>query len=88
MSKIVATIKIFPEDILISPKMLKTNIESAMPKRVSIHRIDEEPIAFGLIALIAYIVMPETSGILDEVEAAINGIKGVSQVETLLVRKI
>ncbi|GAH08575.1 unnamed protein product, partial [marine sediment metagenome] len=68
MSKIVATIKIFPEDIIISPKKLKTSIESALPKSVSIHRIDEEPIAFGLIALIAYIVMPEISGILDKVE--------------------
>jgi elongation factor 1-beta len=88
MSKIVVTIKIFPEDVIISPKTLKTRIENALPTSVSIHRIDEEPIAFGLIALIAYIVMPETSGILDEVESTLNAIKGVSQIETLLVRKI
>ncbi|UCH37529.1 MAG: elongation factor 1-beta [Candidatus Bathyarchaeota archaeon] len=88
MSKIVATIKIFPEDVIISPKVLKTRIENALPNNVSVHRIDEEPIAFGLIALIAYIVMPETSGVLDEVESALSGINGISQIETLLVRKI
>jgi elongation factor 1-beta len=88
MSKIVATIKIFPEDVIISPKVLKTRVENALPDNVSVHRIDEEPIAFGLIALIAYIVMPETSGVLDEVESALSEIKGISQIETLLVRKI
>ena len=45
MSKIVATFKIFPEDIIISPEALKTSIESALPNSVSIHRIDEEPCA-------------------------------------------
>jgi elongation factor 1-beta len=88
VNKIVATIKIFPEDIIISPKLLKTSIENALPKNVSLHRIDEEPIAFGLIALIAYVVMPETSGILDKVETVLSEIKGISQIETLLVRKI
>jgi len=88
MGQIVATLKIFPEDIIISPDEIKEEIKKVLPENVSIHRIDEDPIAFGLIALIAYIIMPDAGGIINEVEALIKEIKGVSQVESLLVRRI
>lgn len=88
MSRIVASMKIFPKDIIINSDELKEAIGRALPKSAFIHRIDEEPIAFGLVALIAHIVMPEMSGELDKVEEALRGVEGVSEVETLLVRKI
>jgi elongation factor 1-beta len=88
MGQIVATMKIFPEDIIISTDEIKNEIKKALPENVSIHRIDEEPIAFGLVALIAYLIMPDAGGIINEVEESIKGIKGVSQVEALLVRRI
>jgi elongation factor 1-beta len=88
MGQIVATLKIFPEDIIISPDEIKEEIKKVLPENVSIHRIDEDPIAFGLVALIAYIIMPDAGGIINEVEALIKEIKGVSQVESLLVRRI
>jgi len=48
----------------------------------------EEPIAFGLSALIAHIVLPEDrSGVLDEVESYLLKIKEVSQIETIMVRR-
>lgn len=88
MGQIVATLKIFPEDIIISPDEIKEEIKKVLPENVSIHRIDEDPIAFGLVALIAYIIMPDAGGIINEVEALIKEIKGVSQVESLLVRRV
>jgi elongation factor 1-beta len=88
MGQIVATLKIFPEDIIISPDEIKEEIKKALPENVSIHRIDEDPIAFGLVALIAHIIMPDAGGIINEVEALIKEIKGVSQVESLLVRRV
>lgn len=88
MAKIVASIKIFPEDV-IDPAKLKEAIEKVIPENVSIHRVDEEPIAFGLVALIVHVVMSEEGGDeLDIVEAALRRAKGVSEVETLLVRRI
>ncbi len=89
MGKIVASVKIFPEDIIISKEELKEAIAKAIPPGTSLYRIDEEPIAFGLVALIAHIIVPEEGG--DEVgkvEEALRGVKGVSQVETILVRRI
>ena len=87
MGQIVATMKIFPEDIVISPDEIKEKIKNALPKDVSIHRIEEDPIAFGLVALIVYIIMPDAGGVINEVEEIIKNIKGVSQVESLLVRR-
>lgn len=89
MGKIVASVKIFPEDIIIGKDELKEAIAKAIPQGASLYRIDEEPIAFGLVALIAHIIVPEEGG--DEVgkvEEALRGVKGVSQVETILVRRI
>ena len=88
MGRIVATVKVFPEDVVISPDELKGGIKAAVPEYASVHRIDEEPIAFGLVALIVQLVMPESGGKIDEVEEAIRGVKGVSEVETLMVRRI
>ena len=88
MGQIVVTLKIFPEDIIIRPDEIKQEIKGVLPEHVSIHRIDEEPIAFGLVALIVHIIMSDAGGIINKVEESIKGGKGVSQVETLLVRRI
>ena len=88
MGQIVATFKIFPEDIVISPDEIKEKIKKALPENVSVHRIDEDPIAFGLVALLVHIIMPDAGGVINEVEEIIKNVKGVSQVESQLVRRV
>ncbi len=89
MANIVATMKIYPEDIVIPPAELKAAIGKALPEGTSLYRIDEEPIAFGLVALIAHIIVPEEGGdAIGKVEEALRKVKGISEVETLLVRRI
>ena len=89
INKIVASIKIFPEDIIISTEDLKEAIKRAIPESASLYRIDEEPIAFGLVALIAHIILPDAGGDeLSKAEETLRKVKGVSEVETLLVRRI
>ena len=88
MGQIVATMKVFPKDIVISPNELKKGIKTILPDDASIYKIDEEPIAFGLIALILHIIMPDSGGKIDKVEEAIRRVRGISEVETLLVRRI
>ena len=86
---IVASMKIFPEDIIISPTELKETIKNALPVNVTLHKVEEDPIAFGLVALIIYVVFPDAGGDeLGKIEEAIRKVKGVSEVETLLVRRI
>ncbi len=89
MAKIVASIKIFPEDIIISKDELKEAVGKALPEGTSLYRVDEEPIAFGLVALIAHVILPETGGDeLGKIEDILRRVKGVSEVETILVRRI
>jgi translation elongation factor EF-1beta len=48
----------------------------------------EDPIAFGLKALLVQVKFPEDkTGIVDEFETELGKIKGVSQVQTMMVRR-
>ena len=89
MNEVMASMKIYPEDIVSDMEKLKEAIKDAIPQGASLYRVDEEPIAFGLVALIAHVVVPESGGgDLERVEEAIRKVSGISQVETLLVRRI
>lgn len=89
MAKVVVSLKIFPSDINIKLETLKTKIEETLPKYASVYKFAEEPIAYGLTALIAHIVVPEEkSGGLDEVERLLRGISEISEMETLMVRRV
>lgn len=89
MAQVLASIKCFPEDVLISPSTIKDCIKGALPSFASLYRVDEEPIAFGLVALIAHVLIPDSGGDeLEKVENTLRGVKGISEVETLLVRRV
>ncbi|HUK27709.1 MAG TPA: elongation factor 1-beta [Candidatus Acidoferrales bacterium] len=86
MAKVLALIKIFPNDANIDLSALKTRIQSALPTGFSVQKFDEEPVAFGLVALIAHVVMPEDAeGVMDKAEVAIRGVDQVSEIEVLRV---
>jgi elongation factor 1-beta len=89
MAQVLASIKCFPEDVIISPAAIKESIKKGLPSFASLYRVDEEPIAFGLVALIAHVLIPDSGGDeLEQVEKTLKGVKGISEVETLLVRRV
>ena len=86
MAKVLASIKVFPSDANIDLPALRLRIERALPSGSSVQRFDEEPIAFGLVALVAHVVMPEdVEGIMDKVEEAIKSVELVSEIQVLKV---
>ena len=88
MGKIVISFKIFPSEATVDLNLLKEKIEKQLPKFASVRGFAEDPIAFGLSALITHIVLPEDrSGVLDEVESHLLKIKEVGQIETIMVRR-
>ncbi len=88
MAKVVASIKIFPSDPSMDISELKVKIEENLPKDASIIASKEEPIAFGLVALIANVAMPEEiSGKMDEVEEALKSTEGVSEIQVVNVTR-
>lgn len=88
MGSVIVTYKVFPEDIVESFNPLKKKVEKCLPEFSSLEGYGEEPIAFGLKALLVQVRFPEDkTGIVDEFEMDLSKIKGVSQVQTLMVRR-
>jgi elongation factor 1-beta len=88
MGRIKVVYKVFPEDIVASFDDLKKKIEACLPESSSVEGYGEEPIAFGLKALLVQVTFPEDeTGIVDEFETEVEKIEGVSQVQTMMVRR-
>ncbi len=88
MGSVIVTYKVFPEDIVENFDALKKKIGECLPEFSSIEGYGEEPIAFGLKALLIQVRFPEDkTGIVDEFESELGKISGVSQVQTLFVRR-
>ncbi|MGQ9551875.1 MAG: elongation factor 1-beta [Candidatus Bathycorpusculaceae bacterium] len=88
MGSVIITYKVFPSDITVDFDDLKKRIEGCLPEFSSVYGYGEEPIAFGLKALLVQIKFPEDkTGILEELEKGLEGIEGISQVQTIMVRR-
>lgn len=88
MGTVIVTYKIFPEDIVENFDALKKEIDGKLPKDSSISGYGEEPVAFGLKALLVQVRFPEDqTGLVDEFETEMGKIKGVSQIQTMMVRR-
>ena len=89
MARVLAAIKVFPNDANIDLAALKARIQSSLPSGSTVSKFEEEPVAFGLVAVIAYVVLPEdAAGQMDRVEDAIRSIEQVSQIEVLRMSRV
>jgi elongation factor 1-beta len=88
MGSVVITYKVFPTGVEVNFDDLKKKIEASIPEFASIDGYGEEPIAFGLKALLMQVRFPEDkTGMLEEFEKKLEGISEVSQLQTIMVRR-
>lgn len=88
MGSVLVTYKVFPEDIVENFDDLKGKIKAILPEYSEIEGWGEEPVAFGLKALLVQIRFPEDkTGIVDEFETSLAKIAGVSQAQTFNIRR-
>jgi elongation factor 1-beta len=88
MGSVIISYKIFPTDVIDDFSNLKKEIEACLPEFASVMGYGEEPIAFGLKALIVHIKLPEDkSGVLEELEKKLEGISEISQIQSIMVRR-
>ena len=85
MAKVIAQIKIFPTETTVDLVELRKKIEAGLPAGTSVARFDEEPIAFGLVALVARVAMPEQEGQMDKVEEALKSVENVGEIQVVNV---
>ena len=86
MARVLVSMKIFPTDANLDLNTLRTKIQQSLPVGLTVHKFEEEPIAFGLVALIAQVILPEdVEGQMEQVERAIRGVDWVSEIQVLRV---
>jgi len=83
MGEVAAKLKIMPEDTDVDMNQLRKAIERVVPEGARVHAFAEEPIAFGLKALIVAVILAEGTSGTDELEAAIAKIEGIRSVEVV-----
>jgi len=88
-ANVMVSVKIFPSDIVSDMRGLQDRIRKTLEGKASIYKFEEEPVAFGLVALVAHIVMPEDiEGRMDEVEQRLKSLEGISEVQVLVSRRV
>jgi len=86
LARVLVSMKIFPTDANLDLNTLRTKIQQALPAGLTVQKFEEEPIAFGLVALIAHIILPESvEGQMEQVEQAIRSVDWVSEIQVLRV---
>lgn len=88
MGKVVATINVVPEGVETNLGKVKSELKKVVPPSAEIHKIEEEPIAFGLVSLKVYVTLEDAEGGTDPIEKAFSSVKGVRRAETVDVRRL
>ncbi|HSO26124.1 MAG TPA: elongation factor 1-beta [Methanobacteriaceae archaeon] len=88
MGEVVATIKLMPESPEVDLEIIKKNIEASIPEGTELHKIEEEPIAFGLVALNVMVIVDDGEGGTEEVEANLSKLDDIGNIEVTDVRRL
>ena len=81
MGEVLTTMKIMPESPDVDLEAIKSAIKSSMPEGARIHDISEEPIAFGLVAIILQFITEDGEGGSEPVEEMVQAIDDVASFE-------
>ncbi|MFQ5837693.1 MAG: elongation factor 1-beta [Thermoplasmata archaeon] len=77
------TFRIMPEGTDVDLNEIRKGLEGALGG--GLKEVVDKPVAFGLVALEAVLLLEDAGGQLERSEEAIRALKGVSSVETLSV---
>ena len=88
MDSYLVKIKVLPSGPEVPVQNLLDSVKGTLPPNLTIKGSKEDPIAFGLYALIIDIVAPEEDGIVDKVEQAVSTAPLVTGHELLGVSRL
>ncbi len=80
MGKVAAQIKVMPESPDVDLDGLQERLEQALPEGAKINGFKRDDVAFGLVALLPTVVVPDESGGTDAVEEAFASVDDVESV--------
>ena len=81
MGEVLTTMKIMPDSPDVDLDAIKATIESSISEGAKLHSMAEEPIAFGLVAIILQFITDDGEGGSEPVEEMVQAIEGVASIE-------
>lgn len=87
MANLLVRVRIMPKEAETKPDQIKQDILRLNPK-LQIRSSSDEPIAFGLVALIADFVTDDIAGAMEEIEKAIRSSELVGEFDVLGTSRI
>ena len=88
MGKVAAKIKVMPSGNEIDLDELQERLEQSLPEGAKINGFERDDIAFGLVALLPTVIVPDDAGGTEAVEEAFSGVDGVESVAVENVGRI
>jgi len=83
MGEVAIVYKVTPEGTEIDLKALQNKIGETLPENAKLNKIEEKPLAFGLMFLEVQIILDDKKGGSDEIEAWLAGLEGVQNVDVV-----
>jgi elongation factor 1-beta len=80
MGDVAATIKVMPESPEVDLDDLEEELSAVLPEGARISGTEREEVAFGLVALLAAVVVPDSAGGTEAVEEAFADLQRVESV--------
>ncbi|VVB85773.1 Elongation factor 1-beta [uncultured archaeon] len=80
MGEVAAKIKVMPSGMDVDLNKLKDSLKKVIPAGARLHGFSEEPVAFGLKALMVVVKVGDIEGGTEKVEEAFSKVKGVESV--------
>ncbi|QLG26692.1 elongation factor 1-beta [Halorarum halophilum] len=81
MGKVAAKMKVMPNSPEIDLDDLQDKLEASLPEGAEIRNVEREDVAFGLVALLPMVVVPDDAGGTEAVEESFSGVEGIESVQ-------
>ncbi|MFB6131778.1 MAG: elongation factor 1-beta [Halanaeroarchaeum sp.] len=88
MGKVAAVMKVMPNSPDLDLDDLQDRLETALPEGAKINSVETEDVAFGLVALLPTVIVPDDAGGTESVEEAFSTVEGVESVSVEEVGRI
>ncbi len=88
MGKVAAKLKVMPQSPEIDLDDLQERLEDSLPEGAKINGFERDDVAFGLVALLPTVVVPDDAGGTEAVEDAFEGVDDVESVSVENVGRI
>jgi elongation factor 1-beta len=80
MGDVAAKLKVMPQDPEVDLDDLQERLEASLPEGARIRGVQRDDVAFGLVALLPTVIVPDDAGGTEAVEESFETVEGVESV--------